>query len=298
MNPRADCPLCGTGDNHVVIREHGWQSRKCSNCDVVYVSPRPGREEVAQLYAHKEDVRLDQPIENFKRRQARVSLRLIREYAPRGGSLLELGPGDGFFLDEAKRQGFNVHAIELNVKQAEDIATRGIDCESQPLHENSFDGQLFDVIYFCDVLSHFYDPVEALQTIRRHIRTGGILVFETGNLGDVDPKYYSRYPTFLLPEHLFLFGEGNFPVLLQRASFAFTSSRNYNILPSLWFLRAASKGERAQADSIPAPSSAPRLPRIVRSAAYFVLFALKYGAGRMLPKSGRPQTVLVVARAN
>ena len=50
------CIFCGA--NHspdpVVIRENGFEGHQCQACRLVYISPRPSADDIANLYAHDE----------------------------------------------------------------------------------------------------------------------------------------------------------------------------------------------------------------------------------------------------
>ena len=136
--------------------------------------------------------------------------------------MLEIGAGAGYFLDEARNEGFKVYGIEFNDIQAEFMRSKfGIYCEESPLDVSLFDGMKFDIIYHCDVLSHFYDPVSEFRKINDKLKKNGIVVFETGNFGDVKKEYYRFVIKFQYPDHLFFFSEKNFKELLGRTGFEF-----------------------------------------------------------------------------
>jgi SAM-dependent methyltransferase len=91
--------------------------------------------------------------------------------------------------DEAKSSGYDSYAIELNPIQAEYCKSMGIPTCGRPLAE-TYPGMKFDIIYHCDVLSHFTDPVAEFKMMLDRLNPGGLLIFETGNFGDVNPSYY------------------------------------------------------------------------------------------------------------
>ena len=144
--------------------------------------------------------------------QAKYTLKLIRRHCL-SGSMLELGAGAGYFLRQARRDGFQVFAIEPGTLDAALIAEAGIPVEITPLHEQSFGGRRFDVIYHCDVTSHFYDPLEEFRRIHAALAPEGIVAFETGNIGEIDEEYYRCFSGFSYPEHLFFFGERSLKLL-------------------------------------------------------------------------------------
>ena len=46
------CIFCGTEGSAAIIEEKGYTGRKCVRCGLIYVSPRPSRHEVVDLYGH------------------------------------------------------------------------------------------------------------------------------------------------------------------------------------------------------------------------------------------------------
>lgn len=307
-----DCTLCGVASDHVAVVENGYTGRRCPDCGLIYISPRPTRAAIAQMYA-ADQVRLsadDLIAEAFvKRLYARHHLRIIRRYL-RGGRLLEVGAGAGFFLDEARRAGFAVVGIEPNRAQAAFIRDQlGIVCDEAPLSPASFGGQQFDLIYLCNVLGHLYDPLAEFTALHERLKDGGLLVFETGNLADVASRYFALYETLDYPDHLFLFGEQSLRRLLEQSGFVPVQFYHYNILPQLMIARLRRVlgarlrrwlGARQTAASVnPTAPQAPdaAAPREAGfSLRYLLSYLVRYRLGALLPKEGRPQTVLVFAR--
>jgi len=236
---------------------------------------------------------------------------------------LDIGAGGGKFLQEARKAGYDVSGIELNPNQSEYVQQKlGIPCAAQPL-ANAYPDQKFDVIYHCDVISHFYDPIEEFCLMHDRLNKNGLVFFETGNIGDIAEKYYSVFPQFQYPDHLFFFGEKNIKILLQKTGFELLEIRRYSILPQLkvrqflfWlfnnFRRKTTKEELKETshdgtDSPSHSSSSPSgskqsqgvpLPGAIKMLAHAFLHFLRYVVGRRLPKTRRPQTLVIIARKN
>jgi hypothetical protein len=105
-----DCIFCGPHESPdpVVIRENGFEGRQCQSCQLIYVSPRPSGDEVANLYAHDEaktGAAVLRKGEYSRRLAAKHTLRMLRSQK-QGGSLLGIGAGMGFFCAEAKASGY------------------------------------------------------------------------------------------------------------------------------------------------------------------------------------------------
>ena len=306
----AECIFCHRKSSQIVIEEEGYQCRKCPSCDLIYISNRPSPEEIEKLY---NDVRAnrsaDASISGFFSRglHARHHLRIIKKFI-KNGSILEIGPGEGSFLHEARKEGFEVRGIELNNIQANFIKNRlGISCEESPLDAFSFGGKKFDIIYHRDVISHFYDPIAEFQKMNERLKDNGFLIFETGNLGNVEEKYFKLFTSFQLPDHLFFFSDKNLKELLRRTSFEFVKAYRYSKLPLLWIMkRLKAKTDRVAFLSEKKDLSKPNISfwkinkfifkYLLRNAFNYFSYLMLYKIGYVIPKKGRPQSLFVIAQ--
>jgi 2-polyprenyl-3-methyl-5-hydroxy-6-metoxy-1,4-benzoquinol methylase len=186
------CIFCGTPSRDVAITEKGFTGVRCNNCNLIYISPRPNTAEVTHLYTDEHAVLYADAqfqFDGFNRMEAARTLSKIKRYKT-GGSILELGPGGGFFLSEARNWGYEPYGVELNPVEARWINGKlRIPCENAPLSANSFNGKQFDIIYHKDVLSHLADPISVFCDMNRALKKDGLLVFETGNIADVHENY-------------------------------------------------------------------------------------------------------------
>ena len=288
------CIFCGPDDSFPAIQENGFTGRKCRRCGLIYVSPRPSRDEVANLSGHNHahiSAGAHLAAEHYKRLHARHTVRILRRYAT-AGQLLEIGPGAGFFLEEARAAGFVPHGIELNPAQLEFIRGRGIPCVADAVAE-AFPGQSFDVIYHCDVISHLHDPIAEFRAMRGRLCERGLLVFETGNFGDVSTDRLALVPQFQYPDHLFFFSSDNISKLLSLSGFELLEACRYSLDADLlrWRLAALLRGRHdGGAGSEPEPVA--RQSALKARIAFFA----RYRMGALFPRHNHHQTVIVVAR--
>jgi len=315
------CIFCDCdSDDPVFIEENGFTARKCQFCGLVYLYPRPAPEKVASLY------RLETPqsiklldsydLDVFKKTlYAKHHLRIIRRYI-NNGSLLEIGFGGGFFLNEAKKSGFETYGLELNPVLCQRARDKfGINCENNPLSKG-FGSIKFDIIYHCDIISHFNNPIEEFKTINRRLNKGGFLIFETGNI-EFSNKYRSLFISFQFPDHLFFFSCKNIKELLSRTGFEIVAIYKWQILPQLMmqkFYRILSKvvkfifseknKTRTQTEVMekkvphrykiyPWLSFVRRMHAICSA---FINYFLRYQLGFILPKKNKPFTFMVIAK--
>jgi 2-polyprenyl-3-methyl-5-hydroxy-6-metoxy-1,4-benzoquinol methylase len=312
---KINCIFCDTVEKKIYLRENGYAGRKCKVCNLIYISPRPTAAEISDLYGH-DNAHLsaqDHIKGQFsKRLHAKHNLRLIKKYIKKG-TLLEIGSGAGFFLDQAKKMGFEPHGIELNPIQKNFIEKNlKIPCEAEILSEKSFNEKKFDVIYHCDVVSHFYEPIAEFKIMNKKLNENGLLVFETGNLGDIKKKYFKHIKKLQYPDHLFFFSEKNLKDLLEKTGFELVKIYSYSILPQLKstnFLKRFFGAENRAPASLSAVAPARRSSRVptkqlVAESVYrgivylyhYFIYALRYKVGKMVFKKGRPQTLVVIAR--
>jgi 2-polyprenyl-3-methyl-5-hydroxy-6-metoxy-1,4-benzoquinol methylase len=313
------CPFCDIYSDNIVINENGYTGKKCDKCKTIFISPRPDNYEIIELYKKDNAHMLAESHihQDFvKRLYARHNLSLIKRYI-KAGSLLEIGAGEGYFLAEAKSAGFEVCGIELKGKYAHFIDDKlGIDCETAPLNETSFEGKKFDLIYHCNVISHLYDPIDVFNMINFRLKDEGFVVFETGNFGDVDYEYYKYITRFHYPNHLFFFSENSLEKLLEQTGFDLIKTYNYSMLPEFILDKniksilstikgASTKNTLKKNDNISHDASnknkhelnsKPQLKQFAIDIYKYLFYLIRYNVGSIYFKKGRPQTIIVIAQ--
>lgn len=300
------CIFCGTSEQDcpIVVTENGYNGRKCPKCSLVFISPRPTLQDIINLYGHDQAhvslaVHLEARLQNLY--HDRHVLGILKRYK-KSGTLLEIGSGIGHFLHEARRQGFDAHGTELNPLQAELIQQTGVPCECATFSD-AFAGRKFDIIYHCDVLSHLHDPIADIRAMSDRLNDGGVMIFETGNFGDVQSKYYSEYSHLQYPDHLFFFSEKSMKTLLNLSGMEVRKIYRYSILPHLRLMRtlgnilARRRGEVPKTGTTDEPvSNASAADGLTKRLRRRLFHAVRYWLGAVVPKAGRPQTILVVAQ--
>ena len=110
------------------------------------------------------------------RELAKRRLAILERYnIPKKTNLLEIGSAAGFFLDEAKKLGYQTKGIEISeseVKYSRDKL--GLDAESISFLDYSTDSK-FDCIAAFFVLEHFPDQEKVLTKIFSMLNEGGFV---------------------------------------------------------------------------------------------------------------------------
>lgn len=294
-----------------LLEENGFTGYQCKDCQLIYISPRPNAEDVIDLYGHDSAHVSAQELINASRShgkslKARLTLRVLRKYRP-DGELLEIGAGGGRFLREAVTCGYRVFAAEFNPTQVRHMRSLGIECRQGAFAE-VFEGMKFDVIYHCDVLSHFFDPVAEFKAMHKMLKPGGVVIFETGNFGDISTRYHGLVDRWQYPDHLYFFSENSLRNLAAASGFRIEMTRGYARTIEMLLDRVAMPVKKLlKKDSSRVGSGENRSRSSGRSGRSFIALAamnvkhlidffLVYVVGRVLPKRGRPQTVIAVFR--
>jgi len=134
-----------------------------------------------------------------------------------GGTLLEVGCGYGYLLEEAKgyfetRIGteFSPYAIKEAKDRADWIFEGGI--EQIPSDKK------FDCIIANQVIEHVYDPLRFLKGLIKHLNLKGKIIIATPDMGSFWRKLMGhRWPSFKIPEHVTFFDKKSLHTLMKMA---------------------------------------------------------------------------------
>jgi hypothetical protein len=143
--------------------------------------------------------------------------------------------------------------------------------------------------------------------MNERLKDNGFLIFETGNLGNVEKKYFKLFTSFQLPDHLFFFSEKNLKELLKQTGFEFVKAYRYSKLPLLWIMkrlktktdRFGIRGEKKQLhDQNPSFEKMNKFTfqYVLRNAFNYFSYLMLYKIGYLMPKKGRPQSLFVIAQ--
>ena len=153
------------------------------------------------------------------------------------------------------------------------------------------------MIYHCDVTSHFPDPIAEFKTMKQRLTENGLLIFETGNMGDVRADRLPQIPRFQYPDHLFFLSTANIGTLLDRTGFQLLGMSRYSIVPELWMNKALRKLRGKKPASAKQPATERSKARPMSPLVAQVRFSIRYHLGALAPVKDHHQTIIVVAKA-
>jgi 2-polyprenyl-3-methyl-5-hydroxy-6-metoxy-1,4-benzoquinol methylase len=171
------CPVCGCGDFRRVFEPDVAQ---CGSCRVYFRDPRPTQAEIRRSYDFGSNYAEWQKDDSKRIRMWERRMDLVTGFK-KSGRLLDVGAGDGYFLDLAKAAGFSTYGTELSSTGAGYAEKRGHHLLLGQLRDIDFKGLKFDVISLWHVLEHLPDPGEALSIVFDLLEPGGIFVLAVPN---------------------------------------------------------------------------------------------------------------------
>lgn len=170
------CPCCGgtylpTALHNVV---------KCRSCGVWFLNPRPPQDAIARLYDSDKTYQDWSGCEAARQHLWEQRIRLVRRFLTTG-LLLDVGAGDGAFLQRASQDGWQVQGTEVSAAailrgQKRNVVIRQGEFTSLPLSEGRY-----DLVTFWHVLEHVPFPQETIQCAYRSLKPGGLLIVAVPN---------------------------------------------------------------------------------------------------------------------
>lgn len=207
----AACPDSPAGDVFTAV--------KCGNCGLVYVTPRPEKEELSAFY------RDDYYGGGADKKAGPAALALaffcflrknrVLKYR-RSGRLLDIGCGDGTFLDSIRTKDWEVFGVETSVPGCRSCAQKGITVR----RDMAFPDGFFDVITMWQSLEHFETPTAALREAHRVLAADGTLILSVPNIASLEYLLFgTRWFHLDLPRHLYHFSPRTITRLLEKSGF-------------------------------------------------------------------------------
>lgn len=136
-----------------------------------------------------------------------------------GMRVLDVGSGNGHFLDFARKCGWHATGVDLDEKAVAAGRSRGLDVRNGTIEAIGPDQQ-FDGITLGHVIEHVYDPHALLGACYRRLRPGGWIWVDTPNIDSLGhAEYGPRWLGVDAPRHLILFTRASLTDALARAGF-------------------------------------------------------------------------------
>jgi len=193
---------------------------RCNTCGLVRSDPIADPEILSQLYRESAfDYATE--VDNLKQTYGRRLAGLAR-YGVHKGTLLEIGCGTGFVLEEALAQGYTeVHGVEPSVSAvalASPNVRPNIVCDI--MRPGLFAPEQFDVVCLFQVFDHIPAPGSLLDECRRVLKPGGLIMCLNHNVQAVSARLLKERSPILDIEHTFLYNPATIERIFTARGFA------------------------------------------------------------------------------
>jgi SAM-dependent methyltransferase len=253
------CPLCGSKNNrkwcdgydrlHKISNESFIYSH-CKNCDLVFLSKRPSKEDIYKFYpddyaphqgyilTNSQSSIHNLQLNKFIKKGIYYVNRIFNKFFPdeafnsqiqsfynplsTNSKLLDFGCGSEKFLDFAKEKGWKTLGMDFSPRVIDQVISYGhealiVSDESwKKIEDNSI-----DFVRMNHVLEHLYNPRETLENIRAKLKNNGLLHIAVPNPSGLSPLVFrSRWHGLDCPRHIMLYPPSVLHKMLSDLGFA------------------------------------------------------------------------------
>lgn len=207
---------------------------KCKKCGLIFSNPILDNNEINKLYFNS-DFNYDLESEYLKKTYYNYFKKYLLTKDLKSKKFLEIGCGNGFFLQELKDNGINnVYGIEPgieSVKKANANIRKNIKVDI--LKNGLFPKDSFDIILCFHTLDHIPNPNKFLETVYLLLKKGGKVFFVVHNTNGLSVKLLKEKSPIFDIEHIYLFNNENLKQIFAqnkfKNSFVFDVKNTYPI---------------------------------------------------------------------
>src|SRR3989338_4447720 len=245
MNKKIDkptpCGYCKKKYSQILYKTydlHGnhYNLNQCKWCKAIFLSPRPNAKQLLMAYdnsyygegSEKFNKLIEAFLDHFRNQRAKLLVR----YLGKNGKVLDIGCGNGKFLDALSKKGnFNLYGTEMPGKAAERASKLGkIKLKIGNLDANDFPHNSFDAITLFQVFEHLTEPKTTLDIVSKIIKPKGILIMSFPNIDSFQSRIFKgKWLHLDPPRHLFFFKPNDFFAEMKKYGFNLISQKHYSI---------------------------------------------------------------------
>ncbi|HPM29490.1 MAG TPA: class I SAM-dependent methyltransferase [Chryseolinea sp.] len=239
------CLLCSSPSLQALTGYEKDYLVKCSSCSFVFCQRKPTTDELKAHYALYPRANTISEI-TLKRYDE-----LLNAFEPyrKTNNIIDVGCGDGFFLEAAKKREWNVFGTEFTPEAIEVCERKGIQMTMSPLNPNYYNPDFFDVITSFEVIEHINTPNQELNSFSSILRNGGLVYVTTPNFNSISRNILkSKWNMIQYPEHLSYYTVPTLSSLFRKNNFKKINISTTGI--SINRLRASSHSENSKVQSV------------------------------------------------
>lgn len=255
---KTNCLLCGADDAEIVASGPDYDCEttteifhfgRCRQCSHVYLNPRPTVECASEIYP-ADYYTLDashQPdgfsiMGRMKDLVVRGRLRAFLEAVPQGGTVVDLGCGDGSLLLAMRRERPDTRLLGVDIAVSATQRARLEQADIGVMESSVEDAHLpndVSLVVMNQVIEHLWDVDACMEKVKSCLRPGGMFSVCTPNTDGYDRPWFhaSEWGGYYFPRHLNLFSREGLSSYVERFSMR-VKERNSLLAPLIWMSTA------------------------------------------------------------
>ena len=196
-----------------------YQINKCTKCGLLFSSPILKENKIFSLYK-KSNLDYDKLLPYINQTYSSY-LNKFLPVIPDNFRILDIGCGNGFFLKEAKKLGFNdVYGVEPS-KKAVSKARKDIEENIKIgfFKKGIFPKSYFNVVTCFQTLDHLIDPDICIKTTYEILKDQGLAYFIVHDTDGLSVKLFGEKTAIFDIEHIYLFNKFTLRKIFQKNGF-------------------------------------------------------------------------------
>ena len=216
VNNHKICLLCSSEELYLLEKYKSAHLCKCRNCGFVFSKKIPSETELNNFYDGYGRADYLSPITIKRYNELLDKFEKFRKT----GKIIDVGCGIGYFLEIAKKRGWEVYGTEFTDEALEICKSKGIKMSLGKLDPKNYDSNMFDIITSFEVLEHINNPIEEISNFSKILRKNGLVYLTTPNFNSLlRYKLNENYDIITYPEHLSYYTPKTINFLFEKLNF-------------------------------------------------------------------------------
>jgi 2-polyprenyl-3-methyl-5-hydroxy-6-metoxy-1,4-benzoquinol methylase len=215
------CKICGS-ENLNRITGGEINLIQCNDCDVHYLAGFGEKIKIDNYYKKDYIITSGNIVETEFRRLFRATEQIeltaeIMKYKEPPATLLDIGCDKGFFIDQARRFGFDCTGIELSEKALDYTDKTGLNVVQGIGSLNT----KYDIAVMWHSLEHFPEPLDFMQQLKVHLKDDAYLFIRVPAFDSWSRKIFGKKWIWFQPQnHFFHYSTKSINKLLELAGYS------------------------------------------------------------------------------
>ena len=204
------CPLCFSPNTAKYLMKDNFSINICKECTNAWTAPSPSTINYESLDFHKLEIsekdNSPKSIEKLPKQWRSAidqQIKFIKKHVATDASVLEIGTGEGIFLNELSKHRYRTFGIEPSKEAALRAEKLGLDIIQGYFPNDKLKNRKFDLVIMSQVLEHIENPLKVFEDIKEILSENGKIMLVQTNYKGIMPKIFRGKWYAWVPEQHF-----------------------------------------------------------------------------------------------